>query len=92
MFVKNPNLGADPNLGDFTVYMCEIITMVYNNGVSPRVRSHPKYCEESPQILRGVTPNAARSHPKCCEESPQMLLGVTPNAARSHPKYCEESP
>ena len=20
MFVKNPNLGADPNLGDFTVY------------------------------------------------------------------------
>ena len=21
MFVKNPNLGADPNLGDFTVYI-----------------------------------------------------------------------
>ena len=26
MFVKNPNLGADPNLGDFTVYLFQIRT------------------------------------------------------------------
>ena len=34
-------------------------------------------CEESPQILRGVTPKNARSHPK---------------NVRSHPNHCEESP
>ena len=28
----------------------------YNNGVTPRARSHPKKCEESPQTLRGVNP------------------------------------
>ena len=26
MFVKNPNLGADPNLGDFTVYIIHSVS------------------------------------------------------------------
>ena len=29
--------------------------------------------EESPQILRGVTPKNAMSHPKKCDESPQKM-------------------
>ena len=28
----------------------------YNNAVTPRTRSYPKFCKESPQRLRGVTP------------------------------------
>ena len=80
-----------------------IYVLDYNNGVTPRVRRDPKFCEASPQILRGVTqnfhlilrgvtPNFARRHPKFCEASPQILRGVTPNFARRHPKFCEASP
>ena len=58
----------------------------------PRTRCHPKFCEVSPQILRGVTPNFVRCHPKFCEVSPQILRGVTPNFARCHPKFCDVSP
>ena len=65
----------------------------YNNGVTPRARSYPKFCEVSPkkcegsaQKMRGVTPKNARRHPNTCEESPQHLRGVTPTPARSHPE------
>ena len=50
----------------------------YNNGVTPRARSYPKFCEVSPPKMRGVTPKNARRHPKKCEASPQHLRGVTP--------------
>ena len=43
----------------------------YNNGVTPRARSYPKFCEVSPPKMRGVTPKNARRHPNTCEESPQ---------------------
>ena len=36
----------------------------YNNGVTPRARSYPKFCGASPQKMRGVTPTPARSHPE----------------------------
>ena len=43
----------------------------YNNGVTPRARSYPKFCEASPPKMRGVTPKNARRHPNTCEESPR---------------------
>ena len=43
----------------------------YNNGVTPRARSYPKFCEVSPPKMRGVTSKNARSHPNACEESPR---------------------
>ena len=43
----------------------------YNNGVTPRTRSYPKFCEVSPPKMRGVTPKNARRHPNACEESPR---------------------
>ena len=43
----------------------------YNNGVTPRARSYPKFCEVSP-------PKNARRHPKKCVTSSQHLRGVTP--------------
>ena len=47
----------------------------YNNGVTPRARSYPKFCEVSPPKMRGVTPKNARRHPKKCEESPRKWRG-----------------
>ena len=35
MFVKNPNLGADPNLGDFTVLQ---IRMIHQKIYRPRIK------------------------------------------------------